>query len=107
VDNRIQTRLEKADQLFRRFALATVRLFIKAAELLLGNISVVALELLLGTELLAEIGKFALAALTMLTGAIFTAVDRRFGPTPNVFAKTAVELVLGGMAFAHRISFSI
>ena len=46
---------------------------IDAAELLLGDVAVVALELLLGAQLQAEVGQLALAALAVLAGAVFTA----------------------------------
>jgi hypothetical protein len=44
-----------------------------AAELLLGQVAVIALQLLLGAQLQAEIGQLALAALTVLAGAVFAA----------------------------------
>ena len=74
-----------------------------ATELLLGQVAVVALELLLGAELQTEVRELALAALAVLAGAVFTAVHRGFGAAPDVFAHTAVELVLGRGAFGHRL----
>src|SRR3546814_193603 len=59
------------------------------------------LEFLLGAQLNAEIADLALAALAVLAGAIRTLVDRRIGPTPDVFAHPAVELVLGAVALRH------
>ena len=79
---------------------------IDAVELALGNIGVIALQLLLGAQLYAEVGKLALAALAVLAGTVFTFVDRGLRAAPDVFAETAVDLVFRGFALAHRIPFS-
>jgi hypothetical protein len=42
-------------------------------ELLLGDVAVIALQLLLGAQLHAEVGHLALAALAVLAGAVFAA----------------------------------
>ena len=73
-------------------------------ELLLGDVAVIALELLLGAQLDAEIGHLALAALAVLAGSIFAAVDRALGTSEDVFAHAAVELILGAGALGHRSS---
>src|SRR5690606_19820369 len=87
-------------------ALATVRLLVGLAELLLGNIAVIALQLLLGAQLEAEVGHLALAPLAMLAGAVLAPVHRRFRPAPDVLAHTAIDLVFRGLALAHSHSLS-
>jgi hypothetical protein len=69
--------------------------------LLFGQVAIVALELLLGAQLSTEIRELALAALTVLAGAIFATVDRRFGAAPDVLAHAAIDFVLGSRAFGH------
>ncbi len=71
------------------------------AELLLGNVGVVALELLLGAQLHAEVGELALAALAMLAGPIFAAIDGALGAAPDILAHTAIKLVLGLNSLCH------
>ena len=73
------------------------------AELLFGNIAVIALELLLGLELGAEVGRLALAALAVLAGTIFAPVDRALRAAPNVLAHTAVDFVFGFCTLRHRV----
>jgi hypothetical protein len=90
-------RIQQADQVFRGVALAAISLFIDARELLFGQVAVIALELLLGAQLQAEVGNLGLATLTVLARAVGAAVHGRFGATPNIFAHTAVKFVLSGM----------
>ena len=75
INDSVETQLQKTDQVFRGVALAAVCLFIDFAELLFGDVAVMAFQFLLGAQLQTEIGKLALAALTMLARAIFTLVD--------------------------------
>ncbi len=70
-------------------------------ELLLGDIAVIALQLLLGAKLDAIVADLALAALAVLAWAVFAAVDRALGPSEDVLAHAAVELVLGAGALRH------
>src|SRR5262249_31153713 len=91
IDDRVETRLEQADQLFAGVTLAACSFLIGLAELLFRDVAIEALELLLGAQLYAEVGKLALAALAMLAGAVFAAVDRGLRTAPDVFAKTAVD----------------
>jgi hypothetical protein len=72
-------------------------------ELALGNVGVVALELLLGAELHAEVGQLALAALAVLAGAVFTAVHGALRAAPDILAHTAIDLVLRFTALSHRV----
>ncbi len=76
-------------------------LVIDVLELLLGDIAVIALQLLLGAELNAEIRELAFAPLAVLAGAIFAEVDRAFRPAPDILAVTAVDLVLRLCALCH------
>ncbi len=103
VDHRVETALEQADQVLRRVALDPVGLGVDAAELLLGQIAVIALELLLGAQLRAEIAQLLLAALAVLAGAVFTLVHRGFRTAPDVLAHAAVDLVFGGGSLGHVV----
>ena len=105
IDNRIQARLEKTNQVFRRITLAAGSFGKDCAELLFAQVAIVTLQLLLGTELHAEIGELALAALTMLARTIFTTIDRGLRTTPDVFTHTAIKFIFRRCALAHRISF--
>src|SRR5262249_3211763 len=89
IGDRVEPALQQADQVVARIALHPDRFLVIFMELPLRNIAVIALDLLLGLELGAEIRGLALAALTVLAGAIFTLVDRAFRPTPDVFAHPA------------------
>ena len=73
VDDRVEARLEQADQVLGGVALAAVGLLVDLAELLFGDVAVVALQLLLGAQLQAEVGQLALAALAVLAGTVFAA----------------------------------
>src|SRR5690606_37971530 len=87
VNDRVQTTLEQADQVLAGVALATGRFVIKLAERLLGDRTVIALELLLGAQLQTVVRQLALAALTVLARTIGTGVQRGLRTTPDVFAK--------------------
>src|SRR6185437_12145848 len=106
IDDHVETALEQADQVLRRVALHRDRLDIVPLELLLGDVAVIALELLLGAKLDAVIGELALAALAMLAGAIFAAVHGALGTSEDVLAHAAVELILGAGALGHDRSFN-
>ena len=84
------------------FALQAQGLDVIFVELPLGNVAVVALDLLLGLELGAEVGGLALAALAMLAWAVFTLVEGAAGAAPDVLAHAAVDLVLRFCALRHR-----
>jgi hypothetical protein len=87
-----------------RVAFETSRLDIIFMELALRNVAVVALDLLLGLELGAEIGRLALAALAMLARPVFTLVKGAAGSAPNVLAHPAIDLVFRFRALRHRNS---
>jgi hypothetical protein len=59
------------------------------------------LQLLLGTQLLAIIGKLAAAALAMLARSVFALVLGALRPAPNILAEPPVDLVLGVNSFRH------
>ncbi len=88
-------------EIVARVALHADRFRIIFAELLLGDVAVIALELLLGLQLRAIVRQLALAALAVLTGTIFAAIHRALRATPDVLAQTAVELVFGFCALRH------
>ncbi len=102
VDDRVEPALQQADQVRARVALHPERLDIVLVELPLGNVAVVALDLLLGLELGAEVGRLALAALAMLAGAVLALVERAPGTAPDVLAHAAIDLILGLCALRHR-----
>src|SRR5205814_9805141 len=90
VDDSVEARLKQRDQVLGGVALAPGRLLVGARELLFGEVAVVALRLLLGAQLQAEIGDLLLAALAVLAWAVGTLVDRGFRAAPDVLAHTPV-----------------
>ena len=102
IDHRIEPALEQADQPGAGIALQAKRLLVIFVELPLGNIAVIALDLLLGLELGAEVGRLALAPLAVLAGAVFPLVHRALGTAPDVLTHPAVDLVFGFCALRHR-----
>ena len=105
IDDHVEPALEQSDEVLRRVALHPARVDVVLLELLLGDVAVIALELLLGSELDAIVADLALPALAMLAGAIFAAVHRALGTSEDVLAHAAVELVFGAGALRH-VSFS-
>ena len=81
--------------------LRRARLLVDAAELALADVAVVALELLLGAQLLAVVGQLAAAPLAVLAGARLALVEGALRPAPDVLAEAAVDLVLGADALGH------
>ena len=105
VHDRVETTLEQADQVLAGVTLEAAGLDIDAVELTLADVGVVALQLLLGTQLHAEVGELALAALAVLAGAVFPAVHGALRAAPDVLAHTAIDLVLRLTALSHRVLF--
>ena len=101
IDDHVEPALEQADEVLRSVALHVAGVEVVLLELLLGDVAVIALELLLGAQLDAEVADLALAALAVLAGAIFAAVDRALGPSEDVLAHAAVELIFGAGALRH------
>ncbi len=105
VDHRIEAALEQLDQIVAGIAAPPVRFFIKSAELALADIGVIALELLLGGELRSEVGRL-LAALAVLAGAVFAAVERALRPAPQIHREAAIDLVFRFLTLAaHKTQF--
>ena len=102
IDHRVQPAFQERDQVLRGVALTAGGLFVGARELLFRQVAVIALELLLGLQLQAEVGDFLLAALAVLAGAIGAAVHWRLRTAPDVFAHPAVDFILGAMALGHE-----
>jgi isochorismate pyruvate lyase len=51
----------------------------------------------------AEVRHLALAALTVLAGAVFALIDGTLGAAPDVLPHAAVDLVLRLVALGHRV----
>ena len=103
INDCIKTGLEKADQKLGRVAPTTGGLIIDLPELLFSDVSVKALQLLLGHELKAEVGRLAGATGAMLTRTALAAVHGALGATPDVFPNPPVKLVFRISAFRHQI----
>src|SRR6185369_11113135 len=105
IDDHVEPALEQSDQVLRGVTLHADRVGIIPLELLFGDVAVIALELLLRAQLHAIVAELALAALAVLPGAIFAAVDRALGASEDILAHAAVEFVFGAGALRH-VSFS-
>ena len=81
-------------------AAAPGRLLVQTLKLPLGDIAVIALQLLLGGKLLAVVGRLAALA-AVLAGRIIPPHDRVLGPAPQVDAEAATDLVLRLDALGH------
>ena len=101
IDDGVEPALQQADQVLGGGALEAPRLLVDAVELPLADVAVVALQLLLGAQLLAVVGELGLAPLAVLAGARFALVEGALGPAPDVLAEAAVDLVLGADALGH------
>jgi hypothetical protein len=86
VDHGVEAALQQADQVLTGVAAQTLGLGEDAAELLFGQVAVIALQLLLGAQLQAEVGQLALAALAVLAGAVFAAVETGDFGRPQMFS---------------------
>src|SRR3546814_14565624 len=86
----MQAGCEQADGVRGGVAAAPRGLGVVAAELLLADAAVVALQLLLGGELGAVVGRLA-AALAVLAGAVLALVDRALGAAPEIDPEAAVR----------------
>src|SRR5690606_13570395 len=93
IDDRVQAPLEQLDQPLAGIAPAPRGLDVIFVELALGDVAVIALELLFGGELDAEVGRLS-AALAVLPGTVFALVDRALRPAPEIDPEAAVDLVL-------------
>src|SRR5690606_1588478 len=102
VDDHVEPLLEQADQVLAGVALHAIGFLVGPLELLLGDVAVVALELLLGAQLQAVVAHLALAALAVLARAVGTAVHGAVRTAPDVLAHPAVEFMLGALALRHE-----
>src|SRR6185295_11111709 len=98
VDHGVEPALEQLDEVLAGVAAPARGLGVDLAELPLGDVAVVALELLLGVELEAEIGRLA-AARPVLAGSGLGV--GRLAAAPEIDAEAARDLVLGLEAFGH------
>src|SRR5262249_49227753 len=103
INDGIEPALQQADQVRAGIALHPDRVLVDAAELPLGDVAVIAAQLLLGAQLHAVVGELALAALTVLARAILAAVHGTLGAAPDVLPHAAVELVFRFTALGHRV----
>src|ERR1700694_2387789 len=103
VHDGIEPPFQEPDQMGAGIALHPDCFLVDAAELALGDVAVIAAQLLLGAQLHAVIGELALAALAVLAGAVFAAVDGALGAAPHVLGPAAVDLVLRLVALGHRV----
>ena len=101
IDHGVEAALQQADHVLGRRALRRRGFLVDAAELTLADVAVIALELLLGAQLLAVVRQLAAAPLAVLAGAVLALVDRALGAAPDVLADAAVDLVLGANALGH------
>jgi hypothetical protein len=106
INHGVEPALQQADQVFAGIALHPSRFDIDAVELAFGDVGVIALELLLGAQLHAEVGEFTLAALAVLAGAVFPAVHGALRAAPDILAHAAIDLVFRLTALCHRVLFS-
>ena len=104
IDHGVETGFEQADHVLAGVAGAARGVGVIFAELPLGDVAVIALELLLGLKLGAIVGKLLGAALAVLARTIGALVDRALGTAPDILAHAAIDLVFGIGALAHRSS---
>src|SRR5579871_973397 len=102
VDHGVEPALQEADQVCGRVALQANCFDIVLVELALGDVAVIALDLLLCLELSAKVGGLALAALAVLARTVFPLVERAPRTPPDVLAHAAVDLILRFSALRHR-----
>src|SRR5262249_11428689 len=103
IDDRIESALQKSHHMGAGVTLETARFRIDAAELALGDVAVIAAQLLLGAQLHAVVGEFSLAALAVLAGTVFAVVDRALRAASDMLAHAAIDLVPPLMALRHRV----
>src|SRR5215475_9753829 len=103
VDDGIEPALEQPDHVRAGIAPHANGFGVDAAELPFGNVAVIAAQLLLGAQLHAVVGELAFAALAVLAGAVFAAVDGALRAAPHILAHAAVDLVLSLVALGHRV----
>ncbi len=103
IDHRVETALQQADEVFGGVTLQAGGFLVDVLELPLVDIGVIALQLLLGAELNAEIRQLARARWPCWPGRI-RACSRGFSGGPDVLAEAAVDLMLCADALGHGLS---
>src|SRR5690606_26272554 len=101
VDHDVEAPLEQADHVLGRVAAQTRGFLVDSPELPLAQVGVVAAQLLLGGELLAEARDLA-PLRAMLAGRVVALDDRVLGPAPEVDAEATADLVLRLHAFVYK-----
>src|SRR6266568_8285423 len=91
IDDGVEPALQQPDQVRAGIALHPDRLLVDAAELPLGDVAIIAAQLLLGAKLHAVVGELALATLAVLAGTVFAAIDRTLRTAPYILAHPAVD----------------
>jgi hypothetical protein len=104
VHDGVEPALEEPDQVLAGIALHPDRFGVVAAELLLGDVGVIALQLLLGAQLRAEVGHLALAALSVLAGAVFATIDGALRAAPIFWPMRRSSLCFAAILFDIRVS---
>src|ERR1700722_10684753 len=90
VDHGVEPRLQQPDHILAGVAGAARGVGVIFAELPLGDVAVIALELLLGLKLGAIIREFLGAALAVLARTIRALVDGTLGTAPDILAHAAI-----------------
>src|SRR5262249_15895689 len=103
IDHGIEPTLEQPDHMGAGIALHADGFVVDAVELALADIAVIAPPFLLGAQLHAVVGELAFAALAVLAGTIFAAVDGTLWAAPHILPHTAVDLVFRLVALGHRV----
>src|SRR5262249_43096342 len=103
IDHGIEPALQQPDHMGAGIALHANGFVVDAVELALGDIAVIAPQFLLGAQLHAVVGELAFAALAVLAGTIFAAVDGTLWAAPHILPHTAVDLVFRLVALGHRV----
>src|SRR5262249_54276392 len=102
IDDGVEPALEQAHHVLAGVALAARGFLVVAPELPLGDVAVIALQLLFRLKLRAVIRELLRAPLTVLARTVGAFVDGAFRATPNALTHATVELVFGIRALAHR-----
>src|SRR5262249_43123629 len=100
VDDGIEPAFEQPDHVRAGIAPHANGFGVDATELPLGNVAVVAAQLLLGAQLYAVVRELAFAG---LAGTIFAAVHGALRAAPDILAHAAVDLVFRLVALGHRV----
>src|SRR5215468_10545198 len=98
----IEPALEQPDHVRAGIAPHANGFGVNAAELPLGNVAVVAAQLLLGAQLYAVVRELAFAALAVLARTIFAAVDGALRAAPDILAHAGRSCISPRGAWSSR-----